>query len=227
MVEEMDNPAQESDIKDQSIKIVNHLKGLINNVYQNKTQAKPFETAELINNNAINTAGDKDREPAPPLQFLEETKPTNGVKVVTANGIRIITNPPTTSTTISPRSDTTQITTTMPTTTTTDTTTASTTTTTPTTTIATTTTTTTTTSTTTTTTTATATATKVTTTTATTATTPTTTRTTRRTTRRTTPRTTTTQRTTTTTEAPGFVARIINTVTSIFQNGIVIGRRRK
>ena len=215
MVEEMDNPAQESDIKDQSIKIVNHLKGLINNVYQNKTQAKPFETAELINNNAINTAGDKDREPAPPLQFLEETKPTNGVKVVTANGIRIITNPPTTSTTISPRSDTTQITTTMPTTTTTVTTTASTTTTTPTTTIATTTTTTTTTSTTTTTTTAT------------TATTPTTTRTTRRTTRRTTPRTTTTQRTTTTTEAPGFVARIINTVTSIFQNGIVIGRRRK
>ena len=93
MVEAMDKPAEDdNEIKDQSIKIVNHLKGLINNVYQNKTQTKPFEAAELIDDNTLKSVRDPEKEPAPPLQLLEETEPSKGIEVLTSNGIRVITS---------------------------------------------------------------------------------------------------------------------------------------
>ena len=96
MVEAMDKPAEDDNqIKDQSIKIVNHLKGLINNVYQNKTQTKPFETAELIDDNTLKSERDPEKEPAPPLQLLEETEPSQGIEVLTSNGIRVVSSRPT------------------------------------------------------------------------------------------------------------------------------------
>ena len=139
MVEAMDKPAEDdNEIKDQSIKIVNHLKGLINNVYQNKTQTKPFETAELIDDNTLKSVRDPEKEPAPPLQLLEETEPTKGIEVLTANGIRVVTSRPTsmldnkvgitTWTSIAPVTTTTSTTTTTTTTTTPTTTTTTTTT---------------------------------------------------------------------------------------------------
>ena len=63
LVDEMDKHTKESDIKDQSVKIVNHLKGLINNVYQNdQLNTKPFETAELINKNVMKKDKETDNE---------------------------------------------------------------------------------------------------------------------------------------------------------------------
>ena len=89
LVQEVDKLDKEGDIKDQSIKIVNHLKGLINNVYQNQTNSRPFETAEMINNNELNSVRDKENEPAPPLQILEQIKPTNN-NAILATTTRII-----------------------------------------------------------------------------------------------------------------------------------------
>ena len=85
LVQEVDKLDKEGDIKDQSIKIVNHLKGLINNVYQNQTKTRPFETAEMINKNELNSVRDKENEPAPPLQILEQINPTNNSKTYTLN----------------------------------------------------------------------------------------------------------------------------------------------